>query len=355
MIEWDAGLRVAGTGLYLDARTPRARCVVTHAHSDHVAAHQHAYCTAATRDLAERRISVTQTTTLDYDVETRLQANPLSQPSAPSSSIVHPGSTVGVTLFPAGHVLGSAMVRVTSDQGSLLYTGDFKLRHALTVPPARPVQADVLVMETTYGKPFFRFPPRQQVIDELVDRVSTALRDGKQPIVMGYSLGKAQEIVRVLTDAGLPVTEHGAVANLSDVYEHHGVRLGPRRRYAAADFKGKSQLPLEERGVIVAPPQVARSGFVQGFDDPANHARGCCTIMCSGWALLKGAQYRYGVDRVVPLSDHADFDELLELVDIVQPKRIYTLHGYPDFADHLRSRGLDARLAKPDPQLGLFD
>ena len=75
----------------------------------------------------------------------------------------------------------------------------------------------------------------------------------------------------------------------------------------------------------------------------------------SGWALLKGAQYRYGVDHVLPLSDHADFDELLELVDRVRPKQVYTLHGYPDFVDHLLARGIKAALAKPDPQLRLFE
>jgi Cft2 family RNA processing exonuclease len=253
-----------------------------------------------------------------------------------------------LTLLPAGHVLGSAMLHAEGAEGSLLYTGDFKLRDSLTVPTAKPVRADVLVMESTFGKPLFRFPPWRSVAAELVERVFTALRDGVQPVVMGYSLGKAQEIVRILTDAGIPVTEHGAVANMSDVYERHGVSLGPRRRYDVADFVGPKALDLAERGVLVAPPQVARSPFSTRFEKRL-------TIMMSGWAMFPNSKYRYGVDHVLPLSDHADFDELLRIVEIVAPKKVYTHHGFPEFVDELKKRGINARLAKPSPQLELFD
>lgn len=329
MIEWDDGPRVAGSNLYLDSRKPRAVSFISHAHTDHMACHQTSLATPETLALARHRIEVGES------IPVRL-----GEP--------HDLSDARVRLLSAGHVLGSAMIHLTNDRGSLLYTGDFKLRECLTVPCAAPEPADVLVMETTFGKPLFRFPPRNLVIEELVERVGHALREGIQPVVMGYSLGKAQEIVRILTDAGFPVTEHGAVANLSDLYEQHGVPLGTRRRYVASDFRGPSQLPLEERGVLVAPPQMARTGFVEQFDQRL-------TIMLTGWAMLKGAPFRYGVDHVLPISDHADFDELLELVDRVHPKRIYTLHGYADFADTLRARGHDARTAKPDPQLRLFE
>ena len=164
---------------------------------------------------------------------------------------------------------------------------------------------------------------------------------------MGYALGKAQHAVRVLNDAGFPVTEHGAVAKLSDVYESLGIPLGPRRRYKAADFRGPHALPLEERGVIVAPPQAARAFFSQQFERRM-------TVMLSGWALLKGAEYRYGVDHVLPVSDHMDFDELLELIERVRPKKVLTLHGFANTPDILRARGIDAELAKPDPQYKLF-
>ena len=131
-----------------------------------------------------------------------------------------------VTLSPAGHILGSTMVHIARPEGSILYTGDFKLRPCLTAEPAAPEPADVLLMESTYGLPFFRFPKREVVIEELVERVTTAFRTGRQPIVMGYSLGKAQEITRILTDAGFPVTVHGAVYAMNQICEQRGVARG---------------------------------------------------------------------------------------------------------------------------------
>ncbi|MFT3788636.1 MAG: MBL fold metallo-hydrolase RNA specificity domain-containing protein [Tepidisphaeraceae bacterium] len=330
MVEWDNGLYIPQGDLWLDSRRPRSVCFVSHAHSDHLGAHRRAIATQETSVLALRRIGADCT-----DVVKLGQRFDLS-------------GAAQLTCQPAGHVLGSAMLHVETPDGSLLYTGDYKLRPGLTTPSAQLAPADFLLMESTYGNPFFRFPAREQVVEQLIELVVNALADGIQPIVLGYSLGKAQEIVRTLTDAGLPVTEHGAVANISDVYEQFGVGLGPRRRYAAADFHSRRALDLAERGVLVAPPQAARSPFSQRFERKL-------TIMMSGWALMKNARFRYGVDHALPLSDHADFDELIRTVELVNPKRVYTHHGFPEFVDHLKKRGWDARLAKPDPQLQLFD
>jgi Cft2 family RNA processing exonuclease len=329
MLEWADDLKLCGTELYLDSRRPRRRCFVSHAHSDHLGAHEQAIATPATATLAEYRIGLRGVAEVDY--------------GTPFDFCPH----TRLRLLPAGHVVGSAMVHVTRPEGSLLYTGDFKLRECLTVPRAEACAADVLVMESTFGLPLFRFPPWRQVVDQLADVVADAMKAGRQPIVMGYALGKSQEITRILTGAGFPVTAHGAVFHVNRIHETLGVPLGPYRRYSAADFHGPRALPLEERGVLVAPPNVARSGFVTRFDNP-------CRVILTGWAMLKNAKYRYGVDHALPLSDHADFDELLELVERVRPKKVFSHHGYREFADILRARGHDAELARPDGQLRLF-
>ncbi|HQY87539.1 MAG TPA: MBL fold metallo-hydrolase RNA specificity domain-containing protein, partial [Tepidisphaeraceae bacterium] len=284
----------------------------------------------ATVTLAERRISMKKTMALEFGKTESIDAN------------------TRVTLRPAGHVLGSAMIHVERDDETFLYTGDYKLRESLTAETAQPVRADVLLCESTFGLPQFKFPAWRDTAARLVELVTEALRAGRQPIVMGYALGKAQEIVKILTDAGLPVTEHGAVRNMSDIYERFDVSLGARRAYDADDFYGKKQLSLEERGVIVAPPQVARAAFTAKFENPLR-------IMMSGWGMLKGAQFRYGVDHVLPMSDHADFDELLRLIEVVSPKIVYTTHGYRECVDHLRKRGINAKPAEPDKQMLLFD
>ena len=330
MLEWADDLKLRGTELYLDSRRPRPRCFVSHAHGDHLGEHEQLIATPATRALAAHRVDVRQFVELNYDAE------------------FHFCPSTRVRLLPAGHVHGSAMIHVTRPEGTLLYTGDFKLRDCLTVERARACEADVLVMESTFGLPLFRFPPWRGVADQLLEIVTRALRDGRQPIVMGYSLGKSQEITRILTDARIPVTAHGAVFEMNRIHNELGVALGTYRRYNAVDFHGGKALPLEQRGVLVAPPHVARSGFVTRFDNP-------CRIILTGWAMLKNAKYRYGADHALPLSDHADFDELLELVERVSPKKIYSHHGYKEFADILRSRGHDAELARPDEQMRLFE
>lgn len=306
---------------------------MSHGHSDHIpqgGTHARALATPGTFALAEYRIGMTEGVRLGYRTDHALDAD------------------TAVRLLPAGHVLGSAMIRVRRPEGSLLYTGDFKLRPSLTVPSADPEPADVLVMESTYGLPMFRFPDWREVHARLAEMVARALREGRQPIVLGYSLGKAQEIVRVLTDHGLAVTCHGAVFAMNGLYENLGVPVGPHRRYRPEDFHGPAALDLAERGALVAPPQVARSAFVNRFENPL-------TIMMSGWGIQKNAKYRYGVDEVLPLSDHADFDELLELIERVSPRKVYTHHGYKEFVDALRARKIDAALARPDAQLRLFD
>lgn len=329
MFEWADDLKLKGCDLYLDSRQPRRASFVSHAHSDHIAIHQKAIATSATAALSEHRIGsqnmacVEYGESLDFDCDTRL------------------------TLLPAGHVVGSAMLHVTRPEGTLLYTGDFKLRESLTVRQAEPVKSDVLVMESTFGRPFFRFPDWKLVAEQLVQIVGEALRSGRQPIVMGYTLGKAQEAIKILTAAGFAVTLHGAVHSVARIHEKLGIQLGPFRRYAYEDFHGPRALDLMVRGVLIAPPSAARTGFVTRFKDP-------CRIVLTGWAMLKGAQFRYGVDHALPLSDHADFDELLELVERVSPRKIYTHHGYKEFAETLREMGHDAEVARPDPQLLLF-
>ncbi len=330
MLDWADDLKIRGTEVYLDSRRPRARCVISHAHSDHLGLHEHAFATPETAAIAMHRIGLSGTTELSYKTDFDVDCD------------------TRIRLMSAGHVCGSAMVHVTRPEGTLLYTGDFKLRDCLTVPCAEPEGADYLVMESTYGQPFFRLPPWRDTADQLVELVRGALREGRQAIVMGYALGKAQEATRILTDAGIPVTTHGAVFALNQIHDRLGVHLGAYRRYAAADFHGPDALELSERGALIAPPNVARSAFVAKFKNPLR-------IMLSGWSLLKGAVYRYGVDHVLPLSDHADFDELMELIERVRPKKIFTHHGFREFADILKSKGLDATVARPDDQLMLFD
>lgn len=329
MLTWDGDLRLAGTPLFLDSRHPRDICFVSHAHGDHIAPHKRVICTSGTALLGHHRCGWEGAQCSPYGTTVALD------------------EATQLTLTPAGHVLGSAMLHAQRGDESLLYTGDFKLRPSLTCEAAEPMRADVLVMETTYGRPEYRFPPASLVAEQMCELVGGALRAGRQPIVLGYSLGKAQEITRILTNAGFAVTQHGAAHSITQLYHQLGMQTGEVRRYRFEDFHGPDALDLRQRGVLVAPPHVARTAFVTRFENPLR-------IVMTGWALDPSAKYRYGVEHALPFSDHADFEELLELIERVNPKRVLTLHGFTEFVDHLRARGISAELAKPREQLELF-
>jgi len=227
---------------------------------------------------------------------------------------------------PAGHVFGSAMLAVTGSEGTVLYTGDFKLRPSATAEPAAPPRADVLIMESTYGDPRYRLPPREESIAQLIAIITRVLAAGRTPVVHAYVLGKAQEVTRILTLAGLRVVQHPLVHAISLIYEHCGCELGPLERC-------DSNPPAD--AVVVAPPRRQKAAALTGLRRPVS-------IGVTGWAIDPSCRWRLGVDYAVPLSDHADFDELVECIERVEPAVVYCTHGPVEFVTLLRKRGHNA-------------
>ena len=231
-----------------------------------------------------------------------------------------------LTAVPAGHCLGSAMLLAQDDDRSLLYTGDFKLSRSETVPPARLPRADILVMECTFGRPEYRLPPREETVERLLELVRKTLQSGRTPVVHAYALGKSQEVSRILTKAGIGVLQHRAIYAISRLYEACGVRLGDVAEFCSPPPQGKA---------VVTLPKGSRGFRLAGLIDPVS-------IAVSGWAIEPATRQRWNVDHALPLSDHADFDELLETAARVEPRKIYCTHGPPEFAEHLRSAGFQA-------------
>lgn len=243
------------------------------------------------------------------------------------------------TLIPAGHIFGSAQLHFESAEGSLLYTGDFKLRRSLSAEPCEWRHAQTLIMETTFGLPKYRFPPTSETLARMVAFCRDALHDGAVPVLLGYSLGKSQEILCALIEAELTPMLHGSVWAMSEIYRE----LDPTFptgyvRYAQGQVEGK---------VLVCPPSAARSTMVRRI----KHRR---LAMLTGWAMDPGAIYRYQCDAIFPLSDHADYDDLIRYVDLVKPERVLTLHGFAAaFASDLRERGIEAWALSEENQLEL--
>jgi len=227
------------------------------------------------------------------------------------------------------------LIFVHEEHGTLLYTGDFKLRPSLAAEPCATPRADLLIMETTFGLPKYVFPPAEQVAADLVKFCRDALAERVTPVLLAYTLGKTQELQLLLGQAGLPVMLHPQAARLSAIYEKSGLELPPYREYDAVQYGGH---------VIIAPPQDRLIYEI--------HPRR--TAVATGWALDSSAKYRYGCDAAFPLSDHAGYDDLLAFVDAVQPKKVLTLHGFArEFAATLRARGIEAWAVGRENQMDL--
>ena len=281
MFHWDGGLRLSKADLAIDFRRRQPRAFVSHAHTDHIAPHEYALSTPETAALYQLRMGRRRTLEMPY-------RTPIEW------------GGMRLTTYPAGHCLGSAMLLAEDGPRSLLYTGDFKLGESATAERAELPHAEILVIESTFGQPSYRFPPRDDVIGQLCERVRATLEAGGTPVVTAYALGKAQEVTRILSDAGFAVLQHRQIAPISRVYESFGVRLGHRGVLGAKPQPGH---------VLVVPPGTERLAA------SAHEVR----MAVTGWAIDRGAKYRLGVDYAFPLSDHADYDELLSAVAQVGP------------------------------------
>ena len=298
--------------LWLDPHRGEKAAFISHAHSDHVARHELTICSDLTQRLMGARYGSSKGQMLALE---------FGRPHLWRDHVLR--------LLPAGHILGSAMLHITrqSDGATLLYTGDYKLRQGLTAQRAELMQADTLIMETTFGLPQFAFPPVSAVVASMLKFVRETLDERGIPVLLGYSLGKAQEILAALREVGAPIMLHSSIMKLMEVCAAEVADLPPYQAFDPANAAGH---------VLIMPPMGTKSLAIRKL----KVAR---TAMLSGWAMQSGAKFRYQVDEVFPLSDHADYPELLQTVELVKPRRVFTVHGYTrEFAADLRRRGFDA-------------
>ena len=319
-VRYERGVYLPEQDLWLDPWDAKRLAFVSHAHSDHIAPHQEIILSERTSRLMQARMPGERH---EHVVPFRERTNLCG---------------LNVMLLPAGHIFGSAQLFLESAAGSLLYTGDFKLRAGKSAEPAEWRQAETLIMETTFGLPRYCFPPTDQVVAQIVAFCRDALEENAVPVLLGYSLGKAQEVLCSLSGAGLQPMLHGSVFRMTHIYEQFGQPCGEYERYDAAKVQGK---------VLICPPSANRSRMIEKIPNKR-------VAMISGWAVDVNARYRYQVDAAFPLSDHADYPDLLRYVELVQPRRVLTLHGFAaEFARDLRERGVEAWALSEENQLEL--
>lgn len=315
-------LRIAERGLYceagdfwIDPWLPVDRAVITHAHGDHARWGSRSYLVA--RD-GERV------------VRTRLGADAHIETVAYGEPVTLGG--VRVSLHPAGHILGSAQVRVEHRGEVWVASGDYKAEPDPTCVPLEPVRCHTFITESTFGLPIYRWAPQHDVFED-VRAWWRANRDaGRASIIYGYALGKAQRLLAGLLgrEEG-PIYTHGAVERLNADYRASGIAL-PSTTHASAMPRGHSWAGA----LIVAPPSASGSTWVRRFGASS-------TAFASGWMRVRGARRRRGVDRGFTLSDHVDWPALLETIETTGAERVWVTHGFREpVVRLLRERGLEA-------------
>lgn len=325
MIEvvFNRGIYLPEMDFWLDPWDAKESAFVSHAHADHFSRHGQALCSTVTGALLRKRFHM---------AEGRLAAEDFGM------MIERDGFRM--RMLPAGHIVGSAMLHVTrkKDGATLLYTGDFKVRRGRTTEAVNFLQADTLIMETTFGLPHLAFPGAMEVDASVLRFVNDAFTDGEVPVLFAYSLGKAQEAVALLAEHGIPVLSHAKVAEMTEVCRAVGVDLPEPVLFEGLNRAGYA---------VVAPPSAVSAKILRGLKNKRS-------AMLTGWALQPGSFYRYRVDEVIPMSDHADYPGLMECVTRVRPKRVLTVHGYAkEFAAVLREKGIEAWCARGGDQLEL--
>lgn len=319
------GLHLPDADLYLDARDAPGTVFVSHAHTDHCTNAARLICTPATAYLHQLRQGCREAMPV-----------PFGEP------VIVGNATI--TLQPAGHILGAAMLVAESVHGTVAYTGDFKLRPNPFTPPVTIPRCDTLVMECTFGEPRYVFPPDEEVLRQLYAFVDEALAEDAVPVLLAYPLGKGQEVLYHLTSRGYDVVLHGAIATMCQAHVALGYPFpGPGRwgRYRRGEIGSR---------VLLTTPGTRGAAMVQSLP-----RKRICQL--TGWALHPGAHNIYrDCDLVLPLSDHAGWNDLVRMAVESGARTVYTVHGHAGLAEHLRTLGIEAEhLADHPNQVDLGD
>ena len=319
IVERPEGLYCPPGDFYIDPWRPVARAVITHAHADHARRDHGAYLATAVSEGVLRA---------------RLGDDITLQGLAYGETVMLNG--VRVSLHPAGHVLGSAQVRVEHGGRVWVASGDYFVSgHTndvnTTCAPFEPVRCDCFITESTFGLPIYRWRPQIEIMEQVNAWWQANAEAGRASLLLGYSFGKAQRLLAGV-DAGIgPIFVHGAVVPLNAAYIAAGVKL-PHTQHLDA----KVEPALLRRALVVAPPSVSGSVWSRKLGDASD-------AFASGWMQLRGARRRRGVDRGFVLSDHADWPGLQRAISATGASRVIVTHGYEAvMVRWLRDQGLEA-------------
>jgi putative mRNA 3-end processing factor len=305
---------------HIDPWRPVERAVITHAHSDHARGGSRAYLAAHSgAPFLRGRLGMDlPLETVGWGEERRMEG-------------------VSVSLHPAGHIRGSAQVRVEYRGEVWVVSGDYKLQRDATAEAFEPVPCHTFISECTFGLPVYRWPGPEQVAEEMKEWWAENRARGRTSVLFAYSLGKAQRALSLLDPEAGPILAHGAIRRMTDLYRQEGLDLPP-----LGEANRQTVRAAEGGALVLAPPSAAGGSWLRSLGATS-------TAFASGWMRIRGTRRRRGADRGFVLSDHADWDGLLQAIEATGASRVDLTHGTTTaMTRYLRERGVDARaLATP--------
>lgn len=303
---------------YIDPWKPVAKAVITHGHSDHARPGMAHYLTSRLNEPILRA---------------RLGKNISVQCLEYGQGILVNG--VKVSLHPAGHVHGSAQVRMEHRGHVTVITGDYKREHDPTAASFETVPCHTLVSECTFGLPIYRWPAPESVFNDINSWWRQNAAAGRTSVLYTYSLGKAQRLLSGLDPGIGPMWAHGAILSMNECFRHNGVTLPDCSKINAEAIKA-----AHGKGIVLAPPSTDESNWLRSIGDVSRS-------MASGWMQLRGRRRHRSLDRGFVLSDHVDWNGLIRTIQETGCDKVYLTHGYCGAVIRwLRDNGVDAEPLK---------
>ena len=310
----DRGLYCAAGDFHVDPWQGVARAVITHAHSDHARPGSEVYvCHPLTAPILRKRLG-------DVRIETAAYGEVLTR------------NGVEISLHPAGHILGSAQVRVALQGEIWVASGDYKLESDGVSPAFEPVRCHAFITESTFGLPIYRWRPEAELYAAIDAWRRENIARAHASVLYAYPLGKAQRVLAHVDPSLGPIVCHGAIEAVNALYRAAGVALPETR--LAQEIANKRDFA---RALVLAPPSAAASPWLKRFGDYSD-------ALASGWMQVRGNRRRRGLDRGFALSDHADWPGLLAAIEATGAERIFATHGaVGPLVCYLGEQGLKAR------------
>ena len=304
--------------VHIDPWKPVELAILTHAHSDHA------------RPGCKHYLAHKDSETV---LRLRLGSDISLQTLEYGETFFHHG--VKFSLHPAGHILGSAQIRVEYKGEVWVVSGDYKGQNDGFCQAFEPVKCNSFVTESTFGLPVYHWKSQDEVFKEIDEWIKGSFEKGRNAILMGYSLGKMQRLIRGLQPFEYPVYAHGAIFLINEALRNQGYPLPYISPITPNLFKNKI-----ERSLILAPGSALNTPWINRFEPYS-------TGYCSGWMAIRGAKNRMPIDRGFVLSDHADWNELNTLIKATEAENIYVTHGFTSsFTRWLNENGYNAKEVK---------